>query len=230
MPLPDLQEYSLIWYGGPLAIILTHKNHLKLRKITPMKDFFINEFGLFEIDSEALYRYGKQPISIFNSHGTKIPKKISKRVYSLYQKGKFMEVRTELAKLYPEIQYMKFKTVYDMFSFIVKNTQHRTIDIDTEKYLPYFRAYNPVSIKKLNEACWAGRKAVEELNPSLKPPFPIIIAVIIGIVALAFIQNGPKYVREAVGYFDDMGKAANGQWILWLKAHLVLGIQALFGG
>lgn len=227
---PDLAEYGLIFYGGPLAIILIHKNKLKLRKIHPMKDYFINEFGLFDIDSESLYRYGKQPVLIYNSHGTSIPKKIAKKVYSLYQKGRFTQIRLELAKIYPEIQYMKFKTIYDLFSFIVKNSQHRTIDIDTEKFLPYYRCYNPISIKKLNEACWAARKAVEELNPSLKPPFPIIVAVIVGIVALAFIQNGPKYVREAVAYFDDLNKASSGEFLLWLKTHMILGLQSLFGG
>ena len=230
MKFPDWAEYGLIFYGGPLAIIMTHKNHLKLRRINSMKDYFINEFGLFDIDSESMYRYGKQLVLIYNSHGTSIPKKIARKVYSLYQRGKFNQIRVELAKIYPEIQYMKFKTIYDMFSFIVKNTQHRTIDIDTEKFLPYYRCYNPISIKKLNEACWAARKAVEELNPSLKPPFPIIVAVIIGIVALAFIQDGPKYVREAVAYLEDIGNAAEGNFILWLKSHMILGLQSLFGG
>ena len=67
-PRIDLSELALIWYGGPLALILTQKNHFKLRKVQKMRDFFINEYGIFEIDSETEYRYGKQPISIYNSH------------------------------------------------------------------------------------------------------------------------------------------------------------------
>ncbi len=219
---PDLTEYGLIFYGGPLAAIITTKNHIKLRKIQRMRDFFINEFGVFEVDSEAQYRFGKQPISFYNSHGTLIPKKVAKRVNKYYQRGQFFDIRTELSKIYPELKQLKFKTIYDMFKFIVKNTRHRSIDIDTEKYLPYFRAYNPISIKRLNEACQAGRKAVDDLNPSLKPPMPLMVVIIGGILALAFIQNGPKYVRELVGYFEDFGNAASG--------NLILGLQTLLGG
>jgi len=234
---PDLTEYTLIFYGGPLALIITRKNHIKLRKIQRMRDFFINEFGIFEVDSEAQYRFGKQPISLYNSHGTLIPKKIAKRVNRLYQKGKFFELKNELLKIYPELKQIKFDTIYEMFEFIVKNTQHRSIDIDTEKYLPYFRAYNPISIKRLNEACQTARKSVDNLNPSLKPPMPIMIAVIVGILALAFIQNGPKYMRELVGYFEELGEAVDptppiveelpivaNQTIV----NLILGLQSLF--
>ena len=73
----DFQELGLIWYGGPLALILTQKNHFKLRKINRMREFFINEYGIFEIDSETEYRFGKQPISIYNSHGTRITEAVS---------------------------------------------------------------------------------------------------------------------------------------------------------
>lgn len=219
---PDLTEYGLIFYGGPLALIITTKNHIKLRRINKMREFFINEFGIFEVDSDALYRYGKQPISLFNSHGTIIPKKTANKIYKLYQRGKFYELRNELINLYPEVKNMNFNTIYDMFKFIVRNTKHRSIDIDTEKFLPYFRAYNPISIKRLNESCQAARKAVDDLNPSLKPPLPLMVVIIGGILALAFIQNGPKYVRELVGYFEDFGNAASG--------NLILGLQTLFGG
>src|SRR3972149_135832 len=106
--------------------------------------------------------------------------------------------------------------------------EHQSLKRLQERYTACISVEN--SIKKLNEACWAARKAVEELNPSLKPPFPIIVAVIIGIVALAFIQNGPKYVREAVAYLEDIGNAAEGNFILWLKTHMILGLQSLFGG
>ncbi len=96
----DLSELGLIWYGGPLAIILARKNHLKLRKIERMREFFINEFGIFEADSETEYRYGKQPISFYNSHDKSIPKKIVKSVKNNYQRGKFKEIRTDLEKIY----------------------------------------------------------------------------------------------------------------------------------
>jgi len=69
MAMQDLSEYGLIWYGGPLAVILERKNHLKMRKIQKMREFFINEFGVFETDSETEYRYNKQPMSFYNSHG-----------------------------------------------------------------------------------------------------------------------------------------------------------------
>jgi len=229
MYIPDLTEYGLIFYGGPLACIISDKNHIKLRKIQRMKEYFINEFGVFEQDSEAQYRFGKQPLSIYNSHGTLIPKKIAKRVNNHYQKGRFMEIRKELTKIYPELRKLKFKTIYDMFKFIVKNTQHRSIDIDTEKYLPYFRAYNPISIKRLNEACQKGRKSVDDLNPSLKPPMPIMVAVIVGILALAFIQNGPKYMRELVGYFEELEESVGGTPEV-VSGNLILGLKMLFFG
>lgn len=201
----DLAEYGLIWYGGPLAVILARKNHLKMRKIKQMREFFINEFGIFETDSETEYRYGKQQMSFYNSHGTIIPKNIANKVNKLYQKGKFLQIRTELEKIYPEIKGMKFDNIYKLFSFIVKNTKHLAIDIDTEKFLPYYRAYNPISIKRLNEVCHAGRRAIDSLNPGFPtPPLPLAVAVIIGIIALAFIQNAPKWVREARTYVDDL--------------------------
>jgi len=210
MAMQDLSEYGLIWYGGPLAVILERKNHLKMRKIQKMREFFINEFGVFETDSETEYRYNKQPMSFYNSHGTIIPKSIVKKVNKLYQKGKFIQCRTELEKIYPKLKGMEFDDIYKVFSFIVKDTKHLAIDIDTEKFLPYYRAYNPISIKRLNEACQAGRKAIDSLNPTFPmPPMPLAVAVIIGIIALAFIQNAPKWIREARTYIEDLGKSVD---------------------
>ena len=235
----DLSWIGLIFYGGPLALILTQKNHLKLRKIVRIREFFINEFGIFEVDSETEYRYGKQPISFYNSHGTSIPKKIVKRVSSLYYKGKYVEIIRELEQIYPELLNKKFRSIYEVFQYIVELTGHRAIDIDTEKFMPYYRAYNPISIKRLNEVCQEGRKAIESLDPSIKPPFPIIVAVIGGILGLAFIQNGPKYVREAVAYFESFSKepppVEPGQFILGLQnliepSHFILYLQQLLGG
>lgn len=204
----DWSEIGLIWYGGPLALIQTQKNILKLRKIHKMREFFINEYGIFEIDSETEYRYGKQPISIYNSHGTRIPKDIVKAVKKHYKQGKNMEIRRDLEKIYPELKAYKFKNVYEIFQLLVKMNGHQAIDIDTEKFLPFYRAYNPISIKRLNEVCQAGRKAIDSLHPSLKPPMPIIFAIVGGIIGLAVIQNGPKYMREIGSYFEDFTEPA----------------------
>lgn len=199
----DLSDFGLIWYGGPLALILTQKNHFKLRKIERMREYFINEYGVFEVDSETEYRYGKQPISIYNSHGTRIPKKIVNRVKKHYRQGKNMAIRNDLEEVFPELKAYNFKSIYALFQYLVKSNGHQAIDIDTEKYLPFYRAYNPISIKRLNEVCQVGRKAIDSLHPSLKPPFPIIVAIVGGILGLAFIQNAPKYVREFVGYIES---------------------------
>lgn len=200
----DFQELGLIWYGGPLALILTQKNHFKLRKINRMREFFINEYGVFEIDSETEYRFGKQPISIYNSHGTRIPRKVVKLVRKHYRQGKNMEIRHDLEMVYPQLKNKVFRNVYEIFEYLVQINEHRAIDIDTEKYLPFYRAYNPISIKRLNEVCQIGRKAIDSLHPNLKPPMPIIFAIVGGIIGLAVIQNGPKYMREIGTYFDDL--------------------------
>ncbi len=133
----DWSELGLIWYGGPLALIQTQKNILKIRKIQKMREFFINEYGIYEIDSETEYRYGKQPISIYNSHGTRIPKSIVKAVKKHYKQGKNMEIRKDLEKIYPELKAYKFKNVYEIFQLLVKMNGHQAIDIDTEKFLQF---------------------------------------------------------------------------------------------
>lgn len=199
-----LHELSLTWYGGPLAFILEHKNYFKVRRIDRMKDFFINKMGLFQVDSETEYRYGKQPISFYNSHDTHIPNDVVKRVQKLYHKRKYMEVRKELELIYPEIKGENFKDIYECFQYIVDMTEHNAIDIDTEKFMPKYRAYNPISIKRLMERCHIARKAVEDLNPSFpKPPLPLTIAIIVGLLGFALIQNAQKWVREGRDWIDD---------------------------
>jgi len=208
-------DLSLVFWGGPIAFILTRKNIVRIKRVNQsMQEFFINEFGLFEVDSETQYRYGKQPMSFYNSHGTTIPKQIVKKVNKMYQKGKFFEIMRELKFIYPREMLDKdgkdltFSSIYELFNHIVEATDHKAIDIDTEKYLPYYRAYNPISIKRLNEVCQIGRKAVDSLHPNLKPPIPIIFAIVAGIIGLAVIQNGPKYMREINLYFTDFTEAA----------------------
>lgn len=192
----DLSDFGLIFYGGPLACIVTRKNHIKLRKIERMREFFINEYGVFEMDSETEYRYNKQPISFYNSHDTGIPKKLVKKLYKLYYRGKFLEMRKVLEGVFPEIEDQPFKDVYEMLRFIVIRTKHKAIDLDTEKYMPFFRAYNPISIKRLNEVCQNARKGIDSLHPSLKPPLPFVIVIAGAIIALAAMQNAPKWARE----------------------------------
>jgi len=216
----DFQELGLIWYGGPLAIIITRKNYLKFRRIERMREFFINEFGIFEYDSETDYRYNKQPISIYNSHGTVIPKTIVKKVKEYYRKGRYMQIKHELQMIYPEISEMEFKDIWDMFRFIVILTNHKAIDIDTEKFLPYYRAYNPISIKRLNEVCQDGKKAIDSLHPRLKATIPIMVMIVIAIVALAFMQNAPKWIREAQSYFGSLVEPSG----------MIFYLTKLFGG
>jgi len=146
----------------------------------------------------------KQPISIYNSHGTRIPRKIVNKVKKHYRQGKNMEIRHDLEQMYPKLKEHSFRSVYEIFQFIVENNQHKAIDIDTEKFLPFDRAYNPISIKRLNEVCQIGRKTIDSLHPNLKPPMPIIFAIVGGIIGLAIIQNGPKYMREIGSYMEDL--------------------------
>lgn len=218
----DFQELGLIWYGGPLAIIITRKNYLKFRRIERMREFFINEFGIFEYDSETDYRYNKQPISIYNSHGSVIPKSIVKKVKEYYKKGRYMLIKQELQMIYPEIADMEFKDIWEMFRFITILTNHKAIDIDTEKFLPYYRAYNPISIKRLNEVCQDGKKAIDSLHPRLKATIPIMIVVVIAIIALAFMQNAPKWIREAGSYFGSLTTPE--------PAGMIFYLTKLFGG
>ncbi len=219
----DFHELGLVWYGGPLAIIITRKNHIKFRRIERMREFFINEFGIFEYDSETEYRYNKQPISIYNSHGTEIPKKVIKKVKNCYMKGRYMQIKKELEAIYPEIEHLKFNDIWELFRFIAIRTNHKAIDIDTEKFLPYYRAYNPISIKRLNEVCQAGRKAIDSLHPSLKPTIPIMVLIVGAIIALAFMQNAPKWIREASSFFEDRLGGAD-------PAGIIFHLSTLFSG
>ncbi len=218
----DFHELGLLWYGGPLAIIITRKNYLKFRRIERMREFFINEFGIFEYDSESEYRYNKQPLSIYNSHGSIIPKNVVKNVKKCYRKGNYMQIKKELQAIYPEIEDIDFKDIWEMFRFISIMTKHKAIDIDTEKFLPYYRAYNPVSIKRLNEVCQEGKKAIDSLHPSLKAGIPVMIMVVIAIVALAFMQNAPKWIREAGNYFGQLTHPE--------PAGMIFFLSKLFGG
>ena len=80
MYFPTKEEWGLLFYGGPLAIIFTRKNLTKAKKIHEMRRWFVNEFGVFERDSETEYRHGKQLISLYNSHGHILYNKTLKKI------------------------------------------------------------------------------------------------------------------------------------------------------
>ena len=67
--------------------------------------------------------------------------------------------------------------------------------------MPYYRAYNPISIKRLNEVCNDAKKSVDNMNPLLKNAMPLGIMVIGGLIGVALIQNLPKWIRELSSSF-----------------------------
>lgn len=187
-------DLGLIWWGGPLAIIIKKKNIAVAKKIHLMKEFFVNEFGIYKIDSEMQYSFNKQAIFIYNSHETQLDKKTVKLVKRLYNKKKDLELKILLKKLYPDIGDPK--DIFEAFNSIVELTQHVPIDLDTEKYLPFFRARAPKGTKLLIEIAHGARKDIESLYPSLKPPLPLI-AIMIGIVVFVIImQDIPDWIRQ----------------------------------
>jgi len=187
-------DLGLIWYGGPLAIIIKKKNVAEAKKINLMREFFATEFGIFKIDTEMQYSYGKQPIFVYNSHEIKLDKKTVKMIYRLYRKKKDKELLELLKKLYPVIG--EAEDVYHAFNNIVEHCEHLPIDLDTEKYLPFFRARSPKGTKLVIEAGHRAKKDIVSLYPSLKAPLPLI-AIMIGIVVFVIImQDIPDWIRQ----------------------------------
>ena len=72
-------EIKMLFWGGPIAIILDRKNVLQLRKVEPMREFFVNDMGVFMVDSQTQYRHGKQLLSFYNSHDTGIARDLAKK-------------------------------------------------------------------------------------------------------------------------------------------------------
>lgn len=197
MKLPSRQEAKLIWYKGPIAMVLTRKNHVRLRKIEPMRNFHANEFGIFELDTETEYRYNKQSVSFYISHGTHIPKKTLKQIYELYYNRDYLRLKKILDGLYPELANKPHATIFQYFKHIVDYTKHHAIDIDTEKFLPHFTAYNPISIKMANEVSWNSKKAIESLNAKFNPPISLGVAVLVGLIGMAVAQNWTNWIEQA---------------------------------
>lgn len=197
-----IDEVKMLFWGGPIAIILDRKNVLQLRKVEPMREFFVNDMGVFMVDSQTQYRHGKQLLSFYNSHDTGIARDLAKKIYELYIKKKFLSLKRLLITTYPEfLENKEFTNIHELLQVLVDKQAHHAIDIDTEKYLPYYRAYNPISIKRLNEVCNDAKKSVDNMNPLLKNAMPLGIMVIGGLIGVALIQNLPKWIRELSSSF-----------------------------
>lgn len=200
MRLLTIKESKLLFYGGPIAIINTMKNNHELEPINvPMKEFFICESGVYMTDSQTQYRYNKQPLSFYTAHGEMIPKRLVKSIQKSYLKKDFIEMRKDLEKIYPNlIKGVEYHNIYQILYAIVRETRHFAIDLNSEKYLPHMEAYSPQAIKNLYHTGNDAVMAIDRLSPPRFPPklFPIGLALMIGIIALAVIQNLPKYIRE----------------------------------
>jgi len=197
MPLPSKNDWGLLWYGGALAIILTKANSGQGKKIKPiLGSFFVNEHGVFKIDTMMQYYHGKQPIFIYNAHSEKMDKKLVRQIYKLYNKRK----DTELVKFLKEkFEYIDDRetSLSDCFAKIVDKQQHYPIDMDTDKYLPFFYARKPSGTKLLSEIANEGQKEIDDLYPKLKVPIPIV-AVLIGVmIFLVVMQDIPSWIRQA---------------------------------
>jgi len=80
MRLPTRKEMPLIYWGGPTAIINTNKNNHDMIPIkNPMGGYFICEYGVFVVDSRSEYRFNKQALMFFISHGEKNSNESCKR-------------------------------------------------------------------------------------------------------------------------------------------------------
>ncbi len=198
MRIPTKHELIMTYWGDPSALIIKRENLLEYVRVLPMREYFICQFGIFKWDTTTMYRHNKQPLSIYNSHGTLIPEKIVERIHYDWRKKEYIKTKEELEKIYPNILKGKdYKTIFEVFADIVDEDEHYAIDIDTEKYLQHFRSYNPISIKKLNEVCHAAKKGIDSLSPpALSKALSFGVMIMVGLIIFAVIQSGPKYIRE----------------------------------
>jgi len=200
----------------------------------PMREFFICDYGVYMVDSQTQYRYNKQAMSFFTSHNEHIPHKIVNSIQKAYMKRDYAKIRTELEKIYPNLlKGIDFANIFQIFYLIVEKTEHFAIDLNTEKYLPHMEAYSPIAIKNLYHTGNDAMKSIEKLSPPKFPKqaIPLGIALIIGIVSIAMIQNLPKWLRELNAEFKKPLDADPNQFILGLKSYLpdphqfILGIK-----
>jgi len=195
-----VNEAKLVFYGGPVAIINTIKNHHEMIPIsTPMKEYFICEYGVYMANSQTQYRYNKQPMSFYTAHNELIPKKIVDAVEKAYLKRDFMEIKRQLENIYPNmLKGIEFGNIYEVFAKIVDQTNHYAIDLNTEKYLPHMEAYSPQAINHLYHTGNEAVRAIDRLSPPRFPPkaIPMAVALAVGLISIALIQNLPKWIRE----------------------------------
>ena len=212
MYIPTKEEWGLLFYGGPLAIIFTRKNITKAKKIHEMRRWFVNEFGVFERDSETEYRHGKQLISIYNSHGKTLDKNTVQKIERLYVYKKDDELIKYLYDLYPETKKrldkdnIKIESIFDLLHEIAVDSQHEAIDIDTDKYMPTLRAYNPKAIKQLIDRYKEAKKETEMLSPLIPKQVIPMVYMIGGIMVIYIVmQSAPKYIRELAEWLQHQG-------------------------
>ena len=192
---PSLNDWGLVFYGGPLANILVRKNIMISKKIQLMRDYFLNEFGVFKIDSETQYHFNKQAIFFYNAHDTRFSKKLAKRINKLYAKHKDEQILEILKANFKEIE--ETKDIFEAFEKIIEKTDHYPIDLDTDKYLPFFFARKPKGTMLLMQFANQGKKAIDSLYPSLKATMPII-AVMVGVLIFFLIYKDiPNWIRQA---------------------------------
>ena len=201
MRLPTRHELSLTYWGDGIALIKTKENSnlYIMEKAEPtMNGFIASEHGIFKVDYNTLYRHNKQPMSFFNSHGIQLPKKVIQRIETWYKKKEFLKMKDELNVIYPDIVNKRiYNTIWEIMDAIVEQTRHHAIDLDTEKYLPFFRAYNPKSVRYLNIICNDAKKGVDSLSPpALSKLISFGMWFFLAIVIFAVISNGPEWVRQ----------------------------------
>ena len=206
----------MLFYNGPLAIIITRKNLTHLKKIHEMRRWFVNEYGIFERDTETEYRHNKQLWSLYNSHNQTLEKKAVKQIEKLYVYGKDSELIKYLYELYPQVKQkidesqktkpIEIKTIYDVFHQIALETKHQAIDIDTDKYLYTLRAYNPKAIKQITDAVREAREEVHTMSPVIpKGVIPIIYIFALLILAAISFQHIPSWIRELMEWLRTQG-------------------------
>ena len=182
-----------------------------------MQRWFVNEYGIFERDTETEYRHGKQLISFYNSHGHTLEKKAVKQIEKLYVYGRDQELINYLYQLYPKVKEkiensqatktpIKIETIFQLYHEIALDTKHQAIDIDTDKYLYTLRAYNPKSIKQLIDATRQAKEEVDTMAPVIpKQVMPLIYIFAIVMIIAIVMQNAPSYIREIVDWIQKGG-------------------------
>lgn len=199
---PSWNDWKLVYYGGPLAIILVRKNLMDKKRIDLMREYFMNEFGIFKIDSLMQYHYNKQAIFFYNAHETRLNKGLVKMIYKLYHKKNDGQILILLKENYRDID--ECQTIFEAFEKIIERDQHFAIDLDTDKYLPFFVARKPKGTQLLIEFANRGKKVIDSLYPSLKPPMPLIAIMIAMFVFVILWEDIPKWIDQLTARFREL--------------------------